>query len=111
MDVILKKYRLEILNILFIILFIISSFFFLNNGKIEEVQTLSYVFIVALVFLNLNRFSIVKTPFLSGELKNTTKEALVTKKELDLSISKSKSQIKEIEKKVKDAVALAVAGF
>jgi len=111
MSVFLKKYWLEILNTVLILLLIFLSFFFLNNGKIEEAKTLLYTFIVSLVFLNLNRFSIIKTPFVSGELKSVTKEALATKEELKLSILESKKQIKEIEKKIKDAESLAIASF
>ena len=61
--------------------------------------------------MNLNRFSIIKTPFLSGELKSATKEALTTKEELKLSILESKKQIKEIKNKIKDMESMAIASY
>ena len=70
-----------------------------------------YAFTVSLVFLNLNRFSIIKIPFLSAELKNITQDALATKEELELSIVESKDQIKKIEKKVKDVESMAIVGL
>jgi hypothetical protein len=101
----------DFVNLVLVFLFVILSYQFLKEGKVEEVKVLIPIFIVSLVFLNLKRFDVIRTPFLSGELKKSTAEALEAKTELESTILKSKNEIKKIKKELTDTKNLSIIGL
>jgi len=108
---IFKKGWIDFFNIVLILSFISFSLSFLEAGKLEEVKVLLYVFTASFVFLNLNRFSVIKTPFLSAELKKASEEAFTSKKELDKSILESKNTLNKMQKEMENIESLAIAGL
>jgi hypothetical protein len=104
----IKDFWMDILNFMLVLFLSSISFYLLKEGNIEETKVLISVFVVSLVFMNIRRFDVIKNPFLTAELRESTAGALAIKKELDTAISESKDAIKKLEEDLVEAKNIAI---
>lgn len=104
----IKDFWMDILNFMLVLFLSSVSFYLKTEGKIEKNKVLISVFVVSLVFTNIRRFDGIKNPFLTAELRESTADALVIKKELNTAISESKDAIKKLEEDLAETKNIAI---